>query len=814
MYYTKLTKWIASCVSAVLLIGSIGTSAVTVRATTLENDSAIAGMAVSLNNYYANNESPEADILNYLKPMVGSSVETEATTAGVVNVKVETNKGSVNGTASAEDLIEDGAAVQTNGIVSTINRLHMRKAPSTNAPIVAYLYSNCKVDIFDTVVNDEATWYLVRSNGIEGYISAAYVLTGAQADAAEESIQNRYATVLLDELEVYNTAGSGGTVVGKVYKDEVYGVMEAHGDYVKIRISENNWGYVRRDGVKINTQFGETLVIDDEFIKKTLNSYITETDDAKRIYDERVAARDYISAKSAIEYAIEIWNYYIKTAEDAGLTDLVAAAKVQRADAEVLRDSVTKIIAEIEKEAGENVIQPANPQPPATQAPSGTQPPATQPSDTPSAEVPSETQPPAETPTQPSDAPSAEAPTETQPPATEDTSAAQKVVVKIVACYDGGVKYAGDVIYASELYLQVEYSDGTTGEIRDPNAWYSPEVGMLLAEGMKVVTMYYGDNLRSAFELNILPAQTAAPEIPPAADAVPPTPTEPAPTPTEPAPVPTEPAPVPTQPAPTEPPATQPPVTEAPKSVVGIEAYYNGFGKTAGELLYASELFILVTYSDGSVVQVSDPGAWHCPQAGMTMQAGMNVITIYYGDFSSSFELYVQPAATEPAPAPTQPAPAPTEPAPAPTQPAPTPTEPAPAPTQPAPVPPQDTAISAARQQVVNTAAYWVGKCNYVYGANNLTIGGAVDCSAFTMNIFATVGVSLPRNSGAQFYAGTHISYEQLRPGDLVCYSGHVAIYIGNGTIIHAKNANAGIVYDNVFFSPTQPPIGYVSVLP
>ncbi len=767
MYCAKLSKRIIARLSVALLVGSISLSSVAVNASTLGNDSAVAGMSVSLNNYYANSESPEADILNYLKPMVGASVEKE--TAAAVNVKIDSSKGVVTGTASAEDLVADEAVSQTSGIVSTINRLHMRKAPSTSAPIVAYLYSNCKVEIFDTVVNDEATWYLVRSNGIEGYISADYVLTGAQAEAAEESIQNRYATILVDELSVYNTAASGATVIDTVYKGEVYGVMEAHGDYIKIRISENHWGYVRRDSVQINTQFSEAVAVDDEFIKQTLESYIRETDDAKRIYDERIAVRDYVGAKYAIEYAIEVWGYYINTATEAGLDDLVIAAKVQRADAELLRDSVSKIIAEIEKEASENVVTPTNP-PASSEA-------ATQPS----TEA-----------TQPS--------TEAAQPSTEASTAEQKTVVEIEASHSRGVRYAGEVLAASDLYLKVVYSDGTVGEITDPNAWYSPEVGMILAEGLNIVTMYYGD-LRSSFELNVLPAQTEAPPVteaptlPPATEA----PTLP-----------------PATEAPTLPPVTEAP-TEAPKTIVQIVAGYSGLPKYSGEILSASELYIDVVYSDGSVVTITDPNAWYCPQVGMTMTLENNVVTMYYGEFSSSFALGVLPAPTEAPPAteaPTAPpvVETPTE---APTAPpvVETPTE---APTAPpvteAPV--VDTTLSAARQTVVNNAAYWVGKCNYVYGTNNLTIGGSVDCSAFTMNIFATVGVSLPRTSTAQLSAGTHITYDQLRPGDLVCYSGHVAIYIGNGAIIHAKNANAGIVYDNVFFSPTQPPIAYVSVLP
>lgn len=649
----KGNRFVTSILAASMLSGTFFVPA---SAGELEGESAIAGMAVTLNNYYAGEETPDEAILDYLVPKAQATSEAESET------ETEEPKTVMAATVA---VTSDASNV---GLVSAAGYLNVREQPSTGSVTVGRLFSNCQVNIKSSVNNSEGSWYRITCGDVEGYVSAAYVLVGTAAKTAEDNIQNRYAVVTADQLNVRDSASDSANVVGTVYKDEEYAIIEDQGDFVKIHIANDEVGYVSKSGITIKTQFAQAQKVDNEFVSQELENFMIDINYSRNVYEQAMAegtGEGYYRAYAAIVYAAELLGYYSEFAADSGLEDLAATSKQEQESALALADAAYKLASDSGyfTQVAESVA---------------------------SSEAAAES------------SAAAESVQETQTQPSTDASS------------EGN-------------------TTSNTAETTAPSSSESDE--------------------------------TISVEVPTAA------------------------------------------------SVTGIEACYQGGTKYVGDVVYTAELFVRVSYSDGTVKDIYD--GWYSPQVGMTLkQEGYNVVTMYYGDFSSNLEVYANPAptqATQPAaPAPeTQPAAPETQPAAPETQPA----APAPAPeTQPAapetqPTPAPAPAPSGNGQSIVDYAMQWVGQCNYVWGGTNLTPGGGVDCSGFTMNVYAAFGISLPHYSGEQINYGQAVSYEQLQPGDLICFSGHVGIYIGGGMMVHAASAERGIVVDNVFYN--KQPIGY-----
>lgn len=121
--------------------------------------------------------------------------------------------------------------------------------------------------------------------------------------------------------------------------------------------------------------------------------------------------------------------------------------------------------------------------------------------------------------------------------------------------------------------------------------------------------------------------------------------------------------------------------------------------------------------------------------------------------------------------------------------------------------------VSSIRNRLISFAKKYLGG-KYVWGGT--TLGRGVDCSGFTQQVYRSFGISIPRTSGSQAGSGTTIKVSSVKPGDLVFYSNggginHVAIYIGNGQVIHASNPTSGIKISNMYYRTPIKAVRYIS---
>ena len=720
---------LASCLAATFAVGG-GIAVPAASGASLEQDTAVAGMAVSLDNYYASSQTPEADIMDYIRYIVASAQEKKIIPVFTVNATTKEDGSVVFGTS----LVSKDASEKEEGLVSVMASLNVRNKPSVSSNVIGYLYSNCVVSIYDTVDNSEGSWYLIKSGDVEGYVSSDYVLTGAAAKASDEDLTNRYAKVKANTAVVYSSASSSADSVGSVYKDGDYKVLAIQNGFVKIAVNEEFAGFVKAEDVSLYTRHAEAVAITDQMVKNQLDSYLVDIRDAEAIFEKRMAAADYQAAYNASTYAYQLWEYYINDASNAGYTDLVTTAKSEQ---KKTADMVARATAALN---GETVAETS------TEVPTTTTVAAT------SAE---------ETTTSSQAQTSSSEAEETQPDQTEPTAP-----------------------------TTVEDTTTTTAEQTAPTT--VEDTTTTTAEQTTPTTV---EDTTTTTADNTTPSETV-------------------------------------------------------KAILGLEAFYTGSSKTEGQVLSASELYIVVTYTDGTTQTVTE--GLSCEQVGMMLSAGWNTVTVSYQGFSSSFDLNV---ATVEASSETQPSDVPSSET-VPDETTTTVEETAPSSeaetttTVEETVPSSEaetttttaaetttttveaTTTTAAettttqeittpsnnstplRDSIVNYALGWVGQCNYVYGGTDLSIGGSVDCSGFTMQVYSRVaGVSLPHHSMSQMNCGSAITYDQLRPGDLVFYNNpnHVAIYIGNGAIVHAGSPETGINITSVFF---KTPIGYRTYLP
>lgn len=126
-----------------------------------------------------------------------------------------------------------------------------------------------------------------------------------------------------------------------------------------------------------------------------------------------------------------------------------------------------------------------------------------------------------------------------------------------------------------------------------------------------------------------------------------------------------------------------------------------------------------------------------------------------------------------------------------------------------APTTPDSDDIAALRLAIANYAQQFVGVLPYIWGESDLSYGA--DCSGFTSAIYREYGYSIPRSSDAQAYGGMSVSMDDLRPGDIIAYPGHVAMYIDGTTVVHAPGDGTTVSYGDLYMMPIINVVRYIN---
>lgn len=105
--------------------------------------------------------------------------------------------------------------------------------------------------------------------------------------------------------------------------------------------------------------------------------------------------------------------------------------------------------------------------------------------------------------------------------------------------------------------------------------------------------------------------------------------------------------------------------------------------------------------------------------------------------------------------------------------------------------------ISTGKSIAIFATNYCVGK-PYVWGGTSLKNGA--DASGLVLSVYEKYGIELPHSSSAIARLGEEVNFAEVRDGDIVCYEGHVAIYVGENMVVHASNPHSGIVMNNMYY--------------
>lgn len=195
--------------------------------------------------------------------------------------------------------------------------VNVRAEASGESEVIGKLYQNGRVDILDT--STDGNWYHIRSGNVEGYVSADFIVTGDQAEDVAATAGYTTAEVGAEVLNVHASTDVDSEIVGSVYENREYEVVEDQGDWVKVVTGDGTYGWVSTDYVYVSTEYGtaETLEEEQARLDEAWIAYLAEQEQSDYGYDASNAWAQAEEAQSVADIAAENANAAQQQADEA-----------------------------------------------------------------------------------------------------------------------------------------------------------------------------------------------------------------------------------------------------------------------------------------------------------------------------------------------------------------------------------------------------------------------------------------------------------------------------------------------------------------
>ncbi len=332
-------RWIqiGCTLAAVCIVG--GGSLLARASETLDVESAVAGMAIPLNNYFAGSLNPEEELKTFLNsdvivkpeqpvedPLVGEPTE-EDSTEEIVDEETSAEETSPEETSAEETSAEETSAEEitpeetteeptteeptepeteaphvsryADVAVSHVRKdsyVNVRSEPNTTSEKLGKLYNDCAATILNTVEGEDGLWYEIKSGTVQGYIKAEYFLTGDEAEARAIEIGKLEGRINVNGLRLRTEPNLESKILTNLYSGEKYIVIEEGTEWVKLMVDDDLEGYVYREYVDITLKF-------DTAISKEEERKMKEEEERKKREAEEAARRLEEARKAAEEEA-------------------------------------------------------------------------------------------------------------------------------------------------------------------------------------------------------------------------------------------------------------------------------------------------------------------------------------------------------------------------------------------------------------------------------------------------------------------------------------------------------------------------------